>query len=196
MSLINCPECGKEISDQAASCPNCGYEFKNEKRTQIKKLPVLLGIVVLIIIALFFVIRIIGNNSSKGYYDGNKWGSSREEIKNKYGENISESYLSSDALAMFLTKYNGIEGIDAMVQFEFDEDDGLNTVLLIIANTESQMSDSEAYDMIINSLTETYGESEEVDYGLSWETKESLIAAKQYPGSSEATMVIYNKKGE
>lgn len=24
MSLINCPECGKEISDKAANCPNCG----------------------------------------------------------------------------------------------------------------------------------------------------------------------------
>ena len=25
MSLIHCPECGKEISDKAESCPNCGY---------------------------------------------------------------------------------------------------------------------------------------------------------------------------
>lgn len=25
MALINCPECGKEISDRATSCPNCGY---------------------------------------------------------------------------------------------------------------------------------------------------------------------------
>lgn len=24
MALIKCPECGKEVSDQAASCPNCG----------------------------------------------------------------------------------------------------------------------------------------------------------------------------
>lgn len=24
MALINCPECGKEISDKALSCPNCG----------------------------------------------------------------------------------------------------------------------------------------------------------------------------
>lgn len=24
MALINCPECGKEISDRATSCPNCG----------------------------------------------------------------------------------------------------------------------------------------------------------------------------
>ena len=29
MSLINCPECGKEISDKAKMCPNCGYKFKN-----------------------------------------------------------------------------------------------------------------------------------------------------------------------
>lgn len=24
MALITCPECGKEISDQASACPNCG----------------------------------------------------------------------------------------------------------------------------------------------------------------------------
>jgi len=24
MALINCPECGKEVSDKAQSCPNCG----------------------------------------------------------------------------------------------------------------------------------------------------------------------------
>ena len=24
MALINCTECGKEISDKAATCPNCG----------------------------------------------------------------------------------------------------------------------------------------------------------------------------
>ena len=24
MALINCPECGKEISDRVVSCPNCG----------------------------------------------------------------------------------------------------------------------------------------------------------------------------
>ena len=25
MALINCPECGQEVSDQATSCPHCGY---------------------------------------------------------------------------------------------------------------------------------------------------------------------------
>ncbi len=31
MALIKCPECGKEISDQAISCPNCGSPMKKEK---------------------------------------------------------------------------------------------------------------------------------------------------------------------
>lgn len=31
MALIKCPECGKEISDQALSCPNCGYSLKKQK---------------------------------------------------------------------------------------------------------------------------------------------------------------------
>lgn len=25
MALVNCSECGREISDQAPSCPNCGF---------------------------------------------------------------------------------------------------------------------------------------------------------------------------
>lgn len=25
MSMINCPECGKQISDLASFCPNCGF---------------------------------------------------------------------------------------------------------------------------------------------------------------------------
>lgn len=25
MPLIECPECGKKISDKAINCPNCGY---------------------------------------------------------------------------------------------------------------------------------------------------------------------------
>lgn len=29
MALINCPECGKEISDKAASCPNCGCPIES-----------------------------------------------------------------------------------------------------------------------------------------------------------------------
>ena len=31
MSLIKCPDCGKEISSHAESCPHCGYPLKKKK---------------------------------------------------------------------------------------------------------------------------------------------------------------------
>src|SRR5262245_16623393 len=30
MALINCPECGKEISDQAVACPECAYPLQQQ----------------------------------------------------------------------------------------------------------------------------------------------------------------------
>lgn len=35
MALIKCPECGKEISDQADFCPNCGYGFEGKKEKKL-----------------------------------------------------------------------------------------------------------------------------------------------------------------
>ena len=38
MAMIQCSECGKEISDKAASCPNCGAAVNTENQTgSIKK---------------------------------------------------------------------------------------------------------------------------------------------------------------
>lgn len=34
MALINCPECGKEISDKATSCPHCGNPINPGSNTQ------------------------------------------------------------------------------------------------------------------------------------------------------------------
>lgn len=39
MALIKCPECGKEVSDLAASCPNCSYPIaqKNDGKNKAAK---------------------------------------------------------------------------------------------------------------------------------------------------------------
>ena len=34
MALIKCPECGREISDKAASCPNCGFPINTGNSNQ------------------------------------------------------------------------------------------------------------------------------------------------------------------
>lgn len=39
MSLINCPECGKEISDKVKACPNCGFPLVEEQVVETPNLP-------------------------------------------------------------------------------------------------------------------------------------------------------------
>lgn len=38
MALINCPECGKEVSDKAKTCPNCGNPLKPDNNKILCKL--------------------------------------------------------------------------------------------------------------------------------------------------------------
>lgn len=40
--MIKCPECGKDLSDQAQSCPNCGRQLKSQSR---------LAVIILLLIA-------------------------------------------------------------------------------------------------------------------------------------------------
>lgn len=44
MSLINCPECGREISDETENCPSCGFPIKPHKSTNKIAIGVIAGI--------------------------------------------------------------------------------------------------------------------------------------------------------
>lgn len=57
MALIQCPECGKEISDQLWNkCPNCGYRNTTPNRKLNKRL-----IWITVIVLLIFIWVVIAN---------------------------------------------------------------------------------------------------------------------------------------
>lgn len=99
MALINCPECGKEISDKVKACPHCGYPFVEEQLgdtltapQQVEltglKLPtknykniLIIGLVSLVvIIAAVFGIRYLQERKAQKTY---------EESFNLYVDNLS-----------------------------------------------------------------------------------------------------------
>lgn len=49
MAIINCPECGKEISDTSKKCINCGYKFKKVKKSSIITIILIIMIIAIII---------------------------------------------------------------------------------------------------------------------------------------------------
>ena len=44
MALIICPECGREISDQATACPHCGFPVQSHIQTQTETYSILLDV--------------------------------------------------------------------------------------------------------------------------------------------------------
>lgn len=72
MPLINCPECGKEISDKANSCPNCGCpiyepsaEYDEEIEETEKELSVsVASLVCYVLMVLFNILSRMLNSSS------------------------------------------------------------------------------------------------------------------------------------
>ena len=35
MALVTCPDCGREVSDQAQTCPNCGYPIAGHQPERV-----------------------------------------------------------------------------------------------------------------------------------------------------------------
>ncbi len=54
MALINCPECGKEISDTVKKCPHCGFGIRAKKQISKK------GKLLLILVPAVLVVLCVG----------------------------------------------------------------------------------------------------------------------------------------
>ncbi len=101
MALINCPECGKAISDTAPQCIHCGYLLKPEAASAApaapatkklwekfgKKLLIVGGAVVLVVLALVFVL--LYNNV---VVPGNAYEAAEKALENQEFEDAAEMF--------------------------------------------------------------------------------------------------------
>lgn len=79
--LINCKECGKEISDQARTSPNCGAKIRKEKQNNTPTI----AIICIIMMGILFI------SCSIFLLNGNNYYKYRKEAVN-----ILESYKDMD----------------------------------------------------------------------------------------------------
>lgn len=102
MSLIKCPECGKEISDKASSCPNCGMPLdfslakqevkENKSISTVKKLNKKMILTVLAICLICVTVVIGITLKSNRFYE-----LSAETIGTMVSEKDIKKYLNNDA---------------------------------------------------------------------------------------------------
>ena len=56
MALIQCPECGADISDKATECPKCGCPVESSAKTGTTKKKVFSTKVMILILAFLFIV--------------------------------------------------------------------------------------------------------------------------------------------
>lgn len=67
MALINCPECGKEISDSSEKCIHCGYPLKPnaEKPKKKGKIGLIIAFLAIVVIVAVVVVIVFGKGAGK-----------------------------------------------------------------------------------------------------------------------------------
>lgn len=106
MSLINCPECKKEVSNSAVSCPNCGFQITEDKDKKKKKDAGIGCLIFLIIIAIVTVYATFGtteSNSSEDSYKDNKY------LAYSYAQEFVKQKLKSPSTAEFPAGFSAKE---------------------------------------------------------------------------------------
>ena len=177
-----CPECKQVLEDGVTSCPNCGYPIKNTTKNKLKVVIPIISACCIIIIVLLIVHAVHSSNEKKGYYDNMAWGTTYQETLKKYGNQVRESDFN-EGLNLSIFDYAGISGLDAMVNFDFDYDDKLYSVLILIPNNTAY-SNTELVEKIEMYLADIYGASKPGSYGYVWTTEVSTIELNAYPDSA------------
>lgn len=65
MALINCSECGKEISDKAKTCPNCGYKLKRIKSISPRMKVAILSVSAVVIVVIGLAVWLLMQRRSR-----------------------------------------------------------------------------------------------------------------------------------
>lgn len=148
MAIINCKECGKEISNTAETCPHCGIKIVANQTTTVNQvktdtkvktdsdskraLYALIGIIILLVsLGMFFSgLNNISNNGistsatqstsvSRTNYDKIKEGMTEAEVKQILGNPISSSESTTEGVGTI--KLKEYRGLTAIIQVYFLE---------------------------------------------------------------------------
>lgn len=214
MSMIKCPECGKDVSDKATVCPECGYPIENVLKTieeekiknqklRTRKILLILVVIVGIISAISIIRSVINKPDKTGYYNGLVWGITHDKVKNKYPD-ITELNTWDDkgkSYGTTVTNLLNIKGVTADAAFSF-EDDKLDGIMFVISNENLLKNNSidDVVKIIYQKFNSAYGDGKNNNLGnmqlCEWTTAKSkitVVALEEYIAISYEDITLSSK---
>lgn len=207
MALLTCPECGNQVSDKAEICPTCGYatadiilqtnEIK-KKKSQIRnrKRIFIAGIVIIVIVTILIIVSIILKPDTSGYYNGIKWDTSFEILKQQItGKNVIVDEEDKE-ISETVENFNKLEDVLGWVHYNFEDEKLCEISIMILINEDkTNMTYVELEKKLSDNLTELYGKSEKEGTSTKiWETENSVISIWLYKGMLTLTYTDINYK--
>lgn len=162
MALINCPECGKNISDTSENCIHCGYPIKKSKKINKKinkKIVGLLIIVALVLIAVFNINNLFPHTIKNTRLIKLMEYTSSADIKKDLGDDYEHRVW--DALNSTSDEYEDIiiDGKEyAKVEISYESNGDYERIYLYSDSIWTE----EEYKILIKDFIEQYGN--EYDY--------------------------------
>ena len=156
MALINCPECGKEISDSAQRCVNCGYTIlhietqmaNTVKKTKFnKKKIIMFSIIGVLVVTLAIILIVILSKPNVVQLLQGTWEYS-ETVETKYGDlSLGATYTikgnvinwRSYTAGLELSNESGtytIDGNNIIIDWYSEDSSGMNKIPFMIKNGE------------------------------------------------------------
>lgn len=171
MALINCPECGKQISDTASKCPDCGYKMPHpEKIKIIKKCAKICGICLFALVIIIVVYKTI----SKVHSPFEKFSPqmTKEEVHKKFGE-PDETSSDNNIDHYYDISFVGLSG-ELSVWYKNSDKEGIVSLYWAydLKDGEDLSDYSKQIDKINEYFTQNYGEPSESSGDTIWENSD------------------------
>ena len=178
MALIKCPECGKEISDQADRCPNCGYKKPRTRKINFQKKHIAIFggcfAVVVVMIATCFILM---KSKDRSPFEKISANMKKEQVHKEFGKPQAMSSNEDDYIVEESYYHVSFLGLDGMLLVNYSEEDHDGSITDVdwkyISENEEDISDfSEKVEQIKEFFTEKYGSPREASDRsdiLTWE---------------------------
>ncbi|WP_144265500.1 zinc ribbon domain-containing protein [Faecalibacterium sp. An77] len=210
MALIVCPECSSYVSEKAELCPHCGYPIaesikskkaeeqqliRTEKKKNIKKRKIAFWFVLIsavIVIGIGIACLIQNSLEKKQLYDGIKWGTDIDTIKERYPNGGEVEPSDAETTSAYLSVFDSLVGMDKLsgIAIYYFNEDGLYQIT-IAATTNEEDSENELSQQVINYYKNLYGKPEEDSTSnyMVWKKSKSKIEINTYENS--AILIVY-----
>lgn len=184
MALINCPECGKEISDSVKKCPHCGKKIKDNRFKEfIFKHKIIFGLFIIICVFIISIGIYIGTHEFLSYEE-NAVLTAIDHVKNSsaYKEsvhikNVSVAYCAPEKIKMVdggsrESYAKTLEGMEDKMDYDAYSQNIINILVEYKTLSQSdQMIEAEmicSLDTKCNVLFSASSLEEDVDYYSSY----------------------------